>query len=208
MIELIVITAEHFFDGEPEMIHLLFENGLERLHLRKPYASFDETKHFMEQINRSFHPKIVLHDHYELADLFRVKGIHLNNRNNSGRSHSCRTQGPAAVSRSCHSFEELTTASEAEELEYVFLSPVFDSISKSGYKQGFTPDELRDARNRGIINERVFALGGITAERIPAVRAFGFGGVAVLGALWAGVTADRGRLPERFNELRIKCMGI
>jgi thiamine-phosphate pyrophosphorylase len=207
MMELIVITAERFFDREPEAIHLLFENGLERLHLRKPSASFGETKRFIEQIDSSFRPKIILHDYYELANLFHVKGIHLNNRNHSGRPFSYCTQG-LTVSRSCHSFEEVITGSE--ETDYVFLSPVFDSISKAGYKQGFTPEQLYDARNKGVINERVFALGGITAERIPAVRVYGFGGVAVLGSLWAGLAVDgnTGGLLDRYNELKIKCTGI
>ncbi|MDR0395242.1 MAG: thiamine phosphate synthase [Tannerella sp.] len=199
--KLIVITAEPFFEGEPEAIRLLFKQGLERLHIRKPYASFDETKRFVERIDAAFHPRIVLHDHYELAHIFRVKGIHLNSRNPSGSRVLFRAQG-LTISRSCHSFEEIESC--REEMDDVFLSPVFDSISKTGYKRRFTPEQLNDARNKGLINERVIALGGITAAGIPAVRAYGFGGVAVLGSLWAGLAADRdtGGLLERFNELK------
>jgi thiamine-phosphate pyrophosphorylase len=202
--KLVVITPEQFFDREPEAICLLFENGLERLHLRKPYASFAETKRFIERIDAAFHPKIVLHDYYELTNLFRVGGIHLNNRNNPGNRALYSDKGSTLI-RSCHSFEELVNC--PANTDYVFLSPVFDSISKAGYKQEFTPNQLRDARDRGFINERVIALGGITAERISAVRAYGFGGVAVLGALWAewAVDGNIGGLSDRFGELRAKC---
>jgi thiamine-phosphate pyrophosphorylase len=174
--ELIVITAERFFEGEPEALHHLFAQGLNRLHVRKPGASQEETKRFLERIDAAFHPKIVLHDHYELAHRFRLKGIHLNRRNGAVRVPGL------TVSRSCHSFEEIEAY--RDETDYLFLSPIFDSISKKGYKRGFTPEQLRDARDRGIIDRRVIALGGITAARIPAVRAYGFGGVALLGALW------------------------
>ena len=174
MMKLIVITAEPFFDREAEAICLLFEKGLERLHLRKPDASVGETKRFMERIDAAFHPKIVLHDHFELADSFQVAGIHLNRRNHFGDQALCHAKG-RTLSRSCHSPEEVLNCSGNP--DYVFLSPVFDSLSKTGYKRGFTPEQLSDARNRGLINERVIALGGITAERIPAVRVYGFGGV-------------------------------
>lgn len=202
--KLIVITAESFFDGEAEAVGLLFEKGLERLHLRKPRASMEEMRHLIEQIDTTFHPKIVLHDHYELVNLFRLAGIHLNSRNNFGDPSLYNDKG-LILSCSCHSFEEIVTCPVNP--DYVFLSPVFDSISKIGYKQGFTAEQLSGARDKGILNERVIALGGITEERISAIRAYGFGGVAVLGSLWAEFVVDRhiGALSDRFDRLKTKC---
>jgi thiamine-phosphate pyrophosphorylase len=235
--KLIVLTVEGFFDREPEAIHRLFENGMEVLHVRKPHASFAETKRLIEQIDIAFHSRIVIHDYYELTNLFGLKGIHLNRRNyfenrkfssghNSGKFifhgddppgnvniyGECNPGNPniggecrLSISASCHSFEEITVAQA--EFDYMFLSPVFDSISKTGYKQRYTPEQLNDAKARGVINSRVIALGGMNVERISMVRRYGFGGVAVLGALWtesvAGGNIDG--LPERFNELRRKC---
>ena len=201
---LIVITTERFFDREADAVCQLFENGLERLHLRKPCASIDETSRLIEQIDAAFHPKIVLHDHYELVNSFRLAGIHLNRRNHFGDQSSYEDKA-LTLSCSCHSFEEVAIC--PANLDYVFLSPVFDSISKAGYKQGFTAEQLSDARNRGMLNERVIALGGMTAESIPAIRVYGFGGVAVLGSLWAGFAADgnTGGLLERFGKLKTKC---
>jgi thiamine-phosphate pyrophosphorylase len=200
--ELIVITAERFFDGETNALHLLFAHGLERLHVRKPDASFDDTKRFIEDIDAAFHPKIVLHDHYDLTHRFRLKGIHLNRRNRAVNPALYRARG-LTVSRSCHSFEEIASCRKAEATDYVFLSPVFDSISKSGYRQRFTPEELSHAHDRGLVNGHVIALGGITAANIASLRSCGFGGVAVLGALWGGVAADRDTdgLLQRFNAL-------
>ena len=200
--KLIVITTETFFEGEAEAINLLFENGLETLHLRKPAASSHETAMFIKQIRLDYHARIVLHDHYDLTKMFDLKGIHLNRRNQEtygwGSLESCYNrhckgddpkQSKLSISRSCHSFEEVQ---ESRFFDYVFLSPVFDSISKVGYKQGFTIQQLLEARERKIIDERVIALGGITKENIPIARSYGFGGVAVLGALWGGFVGGNG----------------
>ena len=67
---------------------------------------------------------------------------------------------------------------------YVFLSPIFDSISKKGYKHSFSNKDLEEAGINGIINERVVALGGVTPEYIPQLRAWNFGGAAFLGDVW------------------------
>ena len=66
----------------------------------------------------------------------------------------------------------------------MFLSPIFDSISKKGYRHSFTNKDLEDAANNGIINERVVALGGVIPQFIPQLRAWNFGGAAFLGAVW------------------------
>ena len=174
--KLIVITTEHFFEGEAAVLNALFERGMEILHLRKPGSTETELKNLIEQIDERFHKRIVLHDHYSLINIFRLKGIHLNNRNRQQPVHvSC------SISRSCHSIGELENITG---YEYVFLSPIFDSISKIGYKKAFSEMELMKAKQDNIINEKVIALGGITPENIAQIRSYGFGGVAVLGGIW------------------------
>ncbi len=70
------------------------------------------------------------------------------------------------------------------------LSPVFDSISKRGYASAFALPQLEMARAEGIIDDKVIALGGVTADRLPAVRRMGFGGAALLGAIWSAADPD------------------
>ncbi len=231
--KLIVITTEKFFDGEAEAINLLFENGLKTLHLRKPSASQLEMEDFIPQINKKFHKKIVIHDHYDLFRKFRLKGRHekhkdwvasqkaacLEMQRLYKRPHPCiycyKDSLPpgfnhaflkffGTYSKSCHSLEELSMTLHSH---YVFLSPIFDSISKIDYYQGFTLEQLREAKEKNIITERVIALGGITAENIPIVRELGFGGVAVLGSLWwdYAVSKDVDKLLQRFNLLKKRC---
>ena len=86
------------------------------------------------------------------------------------------------VSRSCHSIREVIQ--HKSECDYLFLSPIYDSISKEGYGAAFSRIELKRAAEEEIIDNKVFALGGVSLEHIPEVRSLGFGGAAVLGALW------------------------
>ena len=66
----------------------------------------------------------------------------------------------------------------------MFLSPIFDSISKQGYAAAFTKEELADASRRGVIDERVIALGGVTPKHLGELARIGFGGGAFLGHVW------------------------
>ena len=68
--------------------------------------------------------------------------------------------------------------------DYLFLSPIFDSISKQGYTHHFSEEELIEAREKGIIDRQVFALGGVEADKLPLLQSYGFGGAALLGSLW------------------------
>lgn len=195
--KLIAITTPSFFEGEARKIALLFGEGMQRLHLRKPHGGKEEMCRLLDSIPAEYHPQIVVHDHFDLASRYRLAGIHLNSR------HPHVPDGFAgSVSRSCHTLEEVEAG---KSLDYVFLSPIFRSISKEGYGEGFPLETLREAARRGIIDEKVVALGGICEQNIPTVRSLHFGGFAVLGALWGKEPAaeDDRVLLKRYKELQI-----
>lgn len=176
---IIVITQPHFFDGEAERIARLLRRGdIDLMHIRKPQATFEETARLIEQIPSELYSRLVLHDHHRLAADYGLHGIHLNGRN------PLPLEGwRGSVSISCHSFGELEECGR-KAFDYMSLSPVFDSISKQGYRAAFTRDEIADARRRGIINGRVMALGGVTFARVDEVLQMGFGGAMILGDAW------------------------
>lgn len=194
---LVTITAERIYKGEAETINSLFDCGMPWMHLRKPFATERETADLLGSVRPEFYAKIVLHDHYALLHEFPLAGIHRNARNNG----LAQPAGTSSVSCSCHSFD--CVKAHAGICDYVFLSPVFDSISKSGYASAFSEVELAKARADGIVTEKVVALGGIGPQTIPRAAAFGFGGVAVLGALWGSYLQDRdlASLLKRFRNL-------
>ena len=173
----ITITSPEFLSGEAIFIDKLFSQGLDLLHLRKPEASLEAYKRLLLQIPKHWYSRIVLHEHFALAEKFGLHGIHLNRR--------C-SQVPdsfrGSISCSCHTLEEVKKQKASK--DYVFLSPIFDSISKVGYHAAFSPTLLKQTAIENVIDEKVIALGGITANNIPLVKEWHFGGVALLGDIW------------------------
>lgn len=191
--EWIVITSPGFLQGEADFIDRLFGHGLDRLHLRKPGADIGECRRLLDGISREWLPWIVVHDNFGLCREYGLGGVHLN-----GRNPMAPPNHEGSVSRSCHSLEEISRYKG--ECDYLTLSPIFNSISKQGYMAAFGPGQLAAARDSGLIDRRVIALGGVTLENIPRVKELGFGGVAILGDVWQRM-AD-GNVDEYLASLR------
>jgi len=189
----IIITSPEFLSGEAIFIDKLFSQGLDLLHLRKPEASLEAYKRLLLQIPKHWYSRIVLHEHFALAEKFGLHGIHLNRR--------C-SQVPdsfrGSISCSCHTLEEVKKQKASK--DYVFLSPIFDSISKVGYHAAFSPTLLKQAAVENVIDEKVIALGGITAKNIPLVKEWHFGGVALLGDIWKRMSDPQ--VDEYLNHIR------
>ena len=183
--KLLIITRPEAVEGETAICNKLFADGLERLHLRKPSWTKQQHIDWIESILPEFRHFIVLHDHHELALHYSLGGIHLNSRNPGMPSHSIpRT---LSLSRSCHSIAEVEACQD--DFDYVLLSPIFDSISKQGYRSAFRRDELLAARH--LLERNVYALGGVTFERLRQVEELGFAGAAMLGAFWNRVAPQK-----------------
>lgn len=178
----IVITTPEFIDNEANYINQLFEQGIDLLHLRKPDAPKEDCERLIKEIDERWRGRIVIHEHFELCEKYHLYGIHLNRRN-----HETPKGFKGNISRSCHCFEELK---DIEAYDHVFLSPIFDSISKVGYNHSFTNKQLEDAANSSLINEKVIALGGVIPAFIPQLRAWNFGGAAFLGDVWNKVNTS------------------
>ena len=179
MMRIIVITDTPFAASEAESIRILLSEGADRVHLRKPQSAENDMRRLIEALPPELYPRLTLQDHLYLAGEYGIGGVHLNARN---------PEIPAGfgglVSRSCHSFEEL--ASHPTE-DYLFLSPIYDSISKTGYRAGYAPDELREAFVQGIINPHR------SARRHPAGTPARVTGVRIRGSGLARV-----HLAERY----------
>lgn len=171
--QIVIITSPRFFPGEAEMLSLLL-GGLDcRVHLRKPGCTERQMRGLIEALPEEFRPELTLQDHLSLAPEYGVGGVHPTSR------FPVAPEGwTGLVSRSSHSLGEVAMCRDAD---YVFLSPVFDSISKSGYSSAFTDAQLRSAPE---IDGHVYALGGVRPEHFPLLAEYGFGGAALLGHVW------------------------
>lgn len=85
-------------------------------------------------------------------------------------------------STSLHTLDDV--CNDWQNLDYAFLSPIFDSISKEGYIAAtFRPEAVVHTLHKAQMP--VYALGGITPDKLQVVRDLGFAGVGILGAVWA-----------------------
>lgn len=158
---LIIISNPTSIKDEHEIVNQLFDDGLEYFQLYKPSFSKEETEIFIDQIEKIYHHRIVLHAQY----------------------------------LKFHSLKELENCTE--KYDYAFLSPIFDSISKIGYKSKFDLREIKDFfKNR---KEKIIALGGIDEDKIDIIKDLGFHGIALLGAIWQNENPVR-----KFKQVREK----
>lgn len=194
MLRIIVISDTPFLRSEADTMSMLLDEGIDRVHLRKPYSDEGDMRRLIEGIDPHLYPRLTLQDHLPLAAEYGIGGIHLNARNTSVPDSF-----EGLVSRSCHTLDELSGCTDED---YMFLSPLFDSISKRGYRAAFTTDSLRRAAAQGVISRRVVALGGIEPRHLPLLADIGFGGAAFLGYIWQAPSPQelRRRIREIIND--------
>lgn len=174
---IIAITTPKVDNRDAQIIKRLLATGVDIVHLRKPESGIEECRQVLKQLSGQEREKIIVHDFPSLYYEFSLKGIHVN-RNICALPDDY----DGFRTRSCHSFKEVQRFKN--EYDYLFLSPIFNSISKVGYNAGFTGEELQKASDEGIIDKKVVALGGVTFDSIPYLEKLNFGGAAMLGALY------------------------
>lgn len=176
---IIVITMPTFLPGEAERIRQFLERDqVDLIHIRKPNSCSEDMDRLIASLPDTLYHRLVLHDHLQLALKYALRGIHLNRRNPQPP-----TGWQGSLSTSCHSIAELEVC-RRQPYDYMSLSPIFDSISKQGYRAAFSEQEILNARQRGIIDQRVMALGGVTFSKVSEVQRMGFGGAMILGDAW------------------------
>lgn len=174
--KILVITAPGDVRDEVATIEALFDAGLEILHLRKTRFEAAAMEKYLGCIASRYHHRIMLHSHHELVERYGLRGMHLSaERRSSVSSHAATMH----ISTSCHSLAEVEQ--HAGQYEYVMVSPVFDSISKPGYRAAIDTEKLGECC--GGLEGRVVALGGITSQNLATLPRRCWG-AAVLGHVW------------------------
>lgn len=169
--KIVIVTKPSPVNDEATLIERLLGAGADIVSLRKPGIGERYIESILEHIRPELRNRIRLHDYPQLARAFGT-GFQLNSRNSKADDI------PAVMlSKGCHSLGEIT---ETQGVDYVTLSPIFDSISKPGYNSRFDLSTLDIA----AINKKVIALGGVTLDHVPSLRAAGFAGAAFLGEVW------------------------
>lgn len=188
MLETIVISPEADYPNEPGWAVKLMEAGLGCYHLRKPAWDEASVVHFLQQIPGHYLNRLVLHQAHDFVVSSRLGGWHFKDDalllSQADYRRGLRLEGQS-LSRSIHNLDELN--GNLLEWDYVFLGPVFPSISKEGYGPGWEETSLGESMRscKETCGTRVYALGGVDAGNAGHCVELGFDGVALLGAIWS-----------------------
>ena len=175
--KLVIMTKPTFFVEEDKILTTLFEQGMDRLHLYKPKSSPMYSERLLSLLSEDNYKKITVHDHFYLKDEYGLGAIHIDNpEENLPEGYK------GKFSRTCTEISQLKEFKRKS--EYVFLKGSFDSQSEATSKAAYTMYELEAASEKGLIDRHIYALGGISLERIKIAKDLGFGGVVICEDLW------------------------
>jgi len=187
---LIIISPPNDTINESQVVYRILKRSSTTFHLRKPNRQSGLLADYLQRIPADLHRRIVVHDHPHLIGRFDLKGVHFSER--------LRLRQPEAIRQIRRRFPECRISSAFHRIEDVpahdgqfdtiLLSPIFDSISKPGYRAAFAHADLRRFLRRS--GHSVVALGGVDADRIAVAADLGFSGVAVLGAVWSNADPE------------------
>lgn len=171
-----ITPAEPLPDEAASITRLLDSGRFTDVHLRHPDALRREMLRLIENVPQRLHGRLHLHGHFDLANEFNLGGLHLNRR------CPAPPEGYSGLlSASCHSIAEVERCRDAG-LTYVTLSPIFDSLSKPGYRGAFSTQQL--TRLDTVTGIDIVALGGVTPDNIGQLAPYNFAGYAMLTAAW------------------------
>lgn len=173
--KLVVVTPPEAVESEAVTLNDMLASGLDILHLRKPEYSLMEMEAVVRAIAPAYRSRVMLHSHHDLVQRLGLRGAHLP----AATRRELQRPPAASSSTSCHSIAELEAVEEG--YEYFFISPVFDSVSKPGYRSGIDRAALARCIDRS--DRKIVALGGVTPQTISLLPGNCWG-AAVLGHIW------------------------
>ncbi len=192
--KLLLVSNFHDLPNEHYLLNLLFCEGLEVFHLRKKNYSEKRMREYIERIPAYFHNRIIIHSHYSLINEYGLNGAHFTKKY-SFPEYLKETDLLSAersfkrIGFSYHSISEVIQ--EGGIYNYIFLSPIFDSISNKGYNSKFRFNDLKHFLQQTSNRPEVIALGGINDARVGMAFNLGFDGIALLGYIWTNFELDQ-----------------
>ena len=129
----------------------------------------------VEQARRRGNTRVMVNDRLDVALAAEAHGVHLGTR--SMPPELVRKLAPKefAVGASCHSLAE-ALAAQAGGADYILLGPIFSTPSKLQYGPPLGLPALREVTSQ--LSIPVFALGGISIDRVALCRQNGAAGIA------------------------------
>jgi thiamine-phosphate pyrophosphorylase len=173
--------------------------GVPAIQLRERDLPTGELVSLAQEIRALAAPRavpLIVNDRVDLVLALNLDGVHLR-ANSLPFSAVRRLIGPdRLIGISTHSVEEVQRANH-DGADYIIFGPIFDTPSKRSFGSPLGLDALADVCRDSMAP--IFAIGGITRERVCDVRRAGAHGVAVISAVLT--SDDIGRVVREFMDI-------
>ena len=171
-----------------DVIHGLLDAGVSAIQLREKDLSDAEFINLgkpIAKLCRTYAAQLFINSRITIAVELGADGVHL-----PGDSASVEEVFPHADNRlivgcSVHNRDEARTR-ELEGADFLTYSPIYPTASKPGYGPAVGLVNLHNAAER--VKIPIFALGGVTPERVPECIGAGAYGVAVMSSVMSPET--------------------
>lgn len=174
--------------------------GVKVIQLREKQTSDAEILALMNKLSAlcAAHGAIFFsNDRVDLAILAKSSGVHLGQTDIMPRDARRLAGGRLIVGRSTHSAEQARHAVEIDKADYIGIGSMFETQSKD--KLILAGLKLAEEVAALDLHVPVFAIGGITADRLPALKKAGVTRVAVSHAIIGSASPESEA--RRFVEL-------
>ncbi|AMV71424.1 thiamine phosphate synthase [Desulfuromonas carbonis] len=196
---LYLITDRHVVPGGDLLaaVERALAGGVEAVQLREkdlPAAEFLHLARQLRSLTSRYHARLLINRRLDVARAVAADGLHLG-PDPPALLEARRQLGPRALlGVSTHDLTELRRAATAG-ADFATFGPIWHTPAKAPFGEPVGTPQLAAACVAGALP--VFALGGVTPDRVPQLRTAGAAGAAAIAALLA--VADPTRAAQQFR---------
>lgn len=182
---LLLVTDRHQTCGRPlaTVLQQAIIAGVPAIQLREKDLSTSELLTLAQEIQAATAARavpLIVNDRVDLVMALNMSGVHL--RTDSLPLPTARQVlgSNRLVGISTHSIEEVRRANR-EGADYIVFGPIYETPSKRSFGPPLGLDRLTEACSQSTVP--IFAIGGITCDRMRDICQAGAHGAAVIGAV-------------------------
>ena len=192
-LSLVLVTDRTLAAGRSleDVVRAAVRGGVTAVQLREKDCStrqFLEIGRSVQEACRSLGVPFVVNDRADLALVLKADGIHIGQDDLPPRD-ARRLLGPDAVIGLSVETLEQALAAEAEDVDYLGISPIFATPTKPDTRGEWDLAGL--SKLRRLTRRDLVAIGGINPENAGAVIEAGADGIAVVSAICAAADPER-----------------
>lgn len=179
----LIADVEQIKEDMPSSVKMAIDGGVKAIQLRGKNLSAKELLKIGERLRHLTHIESVelfINDRIDVAMAIEADGVHLG-QNSMPVKRAREISGDRfIIGVSAHSLKEAMDAEEGG-ADFITVGPIFETESKLRYGLPLGLTKLADVCRK--VKIPVFAIGGISIERVNSVMKEGAHGVAVISAI-------------------------